>query len=185
MLVHAAAGGVGTIATQVAKLLGAGSVIGTASTEDKLALARSLGADVTINYHQVDDWPQQVLAATGGRGADIILESVGGDIFAKSFEALAPFGHLISFGAASATTATLDVMNLYGPNHTLSGFFLSGWFRRGSAVSDALTQLLTWVAQGDLKIPEVTAFPLERAGEAHHAIQSRKTTGKVVLTPWS
>jgi NADPH:quinone reductase len=108
--------------------VGTRSVIGTASTEDKLAVARSLGADVTINYHQEGDWPGQVLAATGGRGADIILESMGGDIFAKSFEALAPFGHLVSFGAASAATATPNVMNLYGPNHILSGFLLSGWF---------------------------------------------------------
>jgi NADPH:quinone reductase-like Zn-dependent oxidoreductase len=97
----------------VDKLLGAGPIIATASTDDKLALARSLGADIAINYRQDDDWPNQVLAATDGRGVDVILESVGGDIFAKSLGALAPFGHLISFGAASSTAGSLDVKNLY------------------------------------------------------------------------
>jgi NADPH2:quinone reductase len=166
----------------VDKLLGAGPIIATASTDDKLALARSLGADIAINYRQDDDWPNQVLAATDGRGVDVILESVGGDIFAKSLGALAPFGHLISFGAASSTAASLDVKNLYEANHTLTGVLLSGWFRRGSAVSDALTRLLTWIAAGDLRIR--TTFPLEHAAAAHHAIHNRKTTGKVVLTPW-
>jgi NADPH2:quinone reductase len=184
VLVHAAAGGVGTIAIQLAKLLGAGTVIATASTEAKLALARSLGADIGINY-QHDDWPRQILAATDGRGADIVLESVGGEIFARSFEVLAPFGHLVSFGAADGAAARLDITALFGPNHTISGFYLIGWFTRGSAVPDALNQLLTWVARGDLKIPEVTSFPLERAADAHRAIQTRQTTGKVVLTPRS
>lgn len=88
--------------------------------------------------------------------------------FAKSLGALAPFGHLIRFGAASSTATALDVKNLYEADHTLTGVLLSGWFRRGSAVSDALTRLLTWVAAGDLRIP--TTFPprTRRGGAPRH-----------------
>jgi NADPH2:quinone reductase len=98
VLVHAAAGGVGTLAIQLAKLMGAGKVIGTASSPVKLELVRSLGADVAINYTQ-SDWPEQVKQATSGQGADIILEMVGGTITEQSLQCLAPFGHMVIFGA--------------------------------------------------------------------------------------
>lgn len=185
VLIHAAAGGVGTIAIQVAKLLGAYPVIGAASTEEKLSAARALGADLAINYKDDDDWPRQVLAATHGRGADVILDSIGGTVFTQSLTALAPFGQLISIGAASGTPPQLDVMSLYRADHVVAGFLLSNWFRHGNAVSEALQQLITWVAEGKLNIPAPTAFSLAQAADAHSAIHRRTTTGKVILTPWS
>ncbi len=182
VLVHSAAGGVGTLAVQLAKLLGAGRVIATAGTEEKLAKARSLGADVAVNYSQ-NDWIQQVIAANGGQGVNLILESVGGDVFERSFEALAPFGNLVAFGASSGQLPTLNGLRLLGPNHTVSGFYLGGYFTRGAAIPEALTALMTYVMQGQLKIPEPTVFPLEQAAEAHRQLQGRKTTGKIVLAP--
>ena len=159
VLVHAAAGGVGTLAIQIAQLLGAGRIIATASTEDKLTLARSLGADAGVNYTQ-EDWPQQVMTANGGQGVDIVLEMVGGAIFARSFDALAPFGHLIAYGAAGGQMPVLEAGRLLAPNQTVSGFYLGGYFARSGAIPEALTALFTYVMQG------------------------RQTTGKVVLAPW-
>ncbi len=184
VLVHAAAGGVGSLAVQVAKLLGAGTVIATASTQDKLDFSRSVGADLAIDYTR-DDWTERLLEATGGQPADIILEMVGGEIFRRSFDVLAPFGRLVGYGAASGTAAAVDTFTLLRLNHTVSGFYLGGYFGRGSLIPEALTQLFTWVRDGELRIPDVTCFPLARAADAHRAIQARQTTGKVVLTPWS
>jgi NADPH:quinone reductase len=162
----------------------AGTVIATAGSESKLALAKSLGADVAIDYGR-DDWTKEVLDATGGRGADIALDGVGGPIFSGSLEVLAPFGRLVNFGMSSAAVPpAIDVTALYGGNHTVSAFSLYGWFADGSTLPDSLTQLIAWVAGGELKIPKVTEFPLEHAVDAHRAIQNRETTGKVVLTPW-
>ena len=182
VLVHAAAGGVGTIAVQLAKLLGAGRVIATASTEEKLALAQSLGADAGVNYTQ-ENWPQQVMDANGGKGVDIILEMVGGDILARSFGALASFGQLVAYGAAGGQLSTLDVGRLLAPNQTVSGFYLGGHFTRSGVVPEALTALFTYVTQGHLKIPKPSVFPLEQAAEAHRQLEGRQTTGKVVLAP--
>ena len=99
VLIHAAAGGVGTLAVQLARLMGAGKILGTASTEHKLALVRRLGADEAINYTQ-EDWVEQVQRATDGRGADVILEVVGGTIAEQSRHCLAPFGRMVVIGAA-------------------------------------------------------------------------------------
>lgn len=99
VLVHAAAGGMGTLAVQLAKIMGAGKVIATASSSEKLDLACSLGADYGVNYNE-DNWVEQVLDITVGKGVDVILEMVGGDIFKKSMKCLADFGRLVIYGRA-------------------------------------------------------------------------------------
>jgi NADPH2:quinone reductase len=184
VLVHAAAGGVGSLAVQVAKQLGARMVIATAGSASKLELARSLGADVAIDYTR-DDWTAALLAATGGRKADIVLEMVGGDVFRRSFEVLAPFGRIVTYGASSGQPTTLEPIQLLGPNQTVSGFYLGGFFGRGTLIPDALASLFGGVASGRLKVADVTRFPLTAAADAHRSIQSRGTTGKVVLEPWT
>ncbi|MBO1909843.1 zinc-binding dehydrogenase, partial [Microvirga sp. 3-52] len=121
VLVHAAAGGVGAISVQLAKLFGAGKVIATASSDEKLAHAKKLGADHLVNYTE-EDWEQQVLELTDGKGVDVALEMVGGDIFDKTLACLAPFGRLVIFGAASGEQAHLYPAQLMRKNQSVIGF---------------------------------------------------------------
>ncbi|HTD19526.1 MAG TPA: NADPH:quinone oxidoreductase family protein, partial [Ktedonobacteraceae bacterium] len=128
VLVHAAAGGVGTLAIQLAKLLGAGTVIGTASNAQKLELIRRLGADAAINYTE-ENWPEQVKQATGGKGPDIILEMVGGSIAEQSLQCLAPFGRMVIYGAASNQIAQFTGIQLMYKNQAVIGYWLTSQMR--------------------------------------------------------
>ncbi len=182
VLVHAAAGGVGTLAVQIAKLLGAGKVIATASSEEKLDLARSLGADVLINYTQ-DDWPEQVREATDGRGADIILEMVGGDFLEKNLKCLNVFGQMVVFGAASGEWGSIIPVVLMKRCHAVVGFYLPQIMRRPDLFVPSLRETLGWISSGDLKLTIGGSYPLEQAAEAHADLEGRKTTGKLLLNP--
>src|SRR5690349_8368424 len=124
VLVHAAAGGVGTLAVQLAKRLGAGTVLGTASSASKLELVRRLGADEAINYTEAA-WTEQVKAATAGQGADIILEMVGGEIAQQSLRCLAPYGRMVIFGAASGQVTEFSGIQLMYRNQSIIGYWLS------------------------------------------------------------
>jgi NADPH:quinone reductase len=180
VLVHAAAGGVGTLAVQLAKLMGAGTVIGTASNDDKLALARRLGADVTINYTE-DNWAEQVKNATGGKGADIILEMVGGSIAEQSLQCLAPYGRMVIYGAASGEVVQFTGIQLMYKNQAIIGYWLTSQLRRADRVARAALELMQYLATGKLEIIVEHTYPLAEAVEAHKAIAARKTVGKVVL----
>lgn len=181
VLVHAAAGGVGTIAVQLAKLLGAGKVIATASTEEKLQLAESLGADALVNYTE-DSWKDKVLEATDGRGADIILEMVGDDIFYQSLKCLAPFGRLIVFGRASRKETLFDPRKLMNRNQTVSGFFLGDW-KDYQANNKGISLLFDYIREGKLKISIGGVYPLHEVGKVQDLIENRKTHGKIILKP--
>ncbi len=191
VLVHAAAGGVGTLAVQLARLMGAGKVIGTASTEEKLEFARSLGADVTINYTQ-GAWVDQVLAATEGKGVDIILEMVGGEIGKKNLQCLAPFGRMPIYGATSGKMSVdgflqwewtqFTGVELMYKNQTVTGYWLTEWVKsRPDSLAVASKKLMQFLASGQIKIIVGLTFPLEEAANAHRALAERKTKGKVVL----
>ncbi len=180
VLVHAAAGGVGTLAVQLAKLMGAGTVIGTASNDDKLALARRLGADVTINYTE-DNWAEQVKNATGGTGADIILEMVGGHIAEQSLQCLAPYGRMVIYGAASGEVVQFTGIQLMYKNQAIIGYWLTSQLRRTDHIARAAIELMQYLATGKLEIIVEHTYPLAEAVEAHKAIAARKTVGKVVL----
>lgn len=180
VLVHAAAGGVGTLVVQLAKLMGAGTVLGTASNPTKLELVRSLGADVAINYTE-PTWVEQVKSATGGKGADIILEMVGGDIAEQSLQCLAPFGRMVVFGAASGNITQFTGIQLMYKNQAIIGYWLTAWLQRPDRIAVAVTELMQYLAQGKVKIIVGKSFPLADAAEAHRTIASRQTTGKVVL----
>ena len=182
VLVHSAAGGVGSLLVQLAKILGAGQVIATASSQEKLDLARSLGADTAVNYTD-RDWPQQVKDASGGTGVDIVLDAVGGDIFRRSFECLAPFGYIINYGNASGESSIVDMRQLTMPNQSASGFYLGAYFGRPQLIEDAYGVLFSEAASGTLKVHAEEVFPLEQAAEAHRRIEGRQTTGKVFLHP--
>jgi len=180
VLVHAAAGGVGTLAVQLARLLGAGTVIGTASSDKKLDLARRLGANLGINYTD-DSWPRQVREATGGLGADVILEMVGGENIERNLQCLAPFGRMVVFGAASGQPSTMAPTRLMAKNQTITGYWLTAWMSRPARVAYAIQQLLGYIAQRQLEVIVGETFPLARAADAHRAIAARRTIGKVVL----
>lgn len=180
VLVQAAAGGVGTLAVQIAKLMGAGKVIGTASSEAKLDLARSLGADVVINYSK-SDWGAQVKSATNGLGADIILEMAGGEVAQQSLQCLAPFGRMVVYGAASGEIAQFTGIQLMYKNQAIIGYWLTAWLQRADRVAVAALELMQYLNGGQLQIIVGNTFPLADAAEAHRAIAERKTTGKVVL----
>ncbi|PLS02781.1 quinone oxidoreductase family protein [Neobacillus cucumis] len=182
VLVHAAAGGVGTIAVQLAKLFGAGKVIATASSEEKLALAGEMGADVLINYTE-HDWEQKVLEATGGRGVNVALEMVGGEVFNKTVKCLATFGRLVIFGAASGEQSRFYPSTLMARNQSVIGFFLPQIMRKPELLQPSLVELFSYLGQGKLKLTIGGIFPLEEAAKIHTLLQSRKTQGKLILEP--
>ena len=180
VLVHAAAGGVGTLAVQLAKLMGTGTVIGTASNSRKLELVRRLGADAAINYTE-GNWVEQVKNATGGQGADIILEMVGGQIAEQSLQCLAPFGRMVVYGATSGQIVQFSGIQLMYKNQAIIGYWLTSQMRRTDRIVMAAMELMQYLVSGKLEIIVGQTFPLAEAAEAHKAIAERKTMGKVVL----
>ena len=180
VLVQAAAGGVGTLAVQLARLMGAGKVIGTASNEHKLDLVRRLGADAAINYTQ-DDWVEQIKKATGGRGVDVVLEVVGGTVANQCLQCLAPFGRMVIIGAASGERAQFSAVQLMYKNLSVVGYWLTAWMSRPDRIAAAAMELMQYLASGTLQIIVGQTYPLAEAAEAHRAIAERRTTGKVVL----
>src|SRR6266567_3313300 len=180
VLVHAAAGGVGTLAVQLAKLMGAGIVVGTASNDRKLDLIRQLGADAAINYTE-DNWVEQVKNATRGQGTDIILEMVGGEIAEQSLKCLAPFGRMIIYGAASGKIAQFSGIQLTYKNQAIIGYWLTSQLQRVDRIAVAAMELMQFLASGKLQIIVGQTFPLAEAAQAHQAVAERRTMGKVVL----
>lgn len=182
VLVHAAAGGVGTLSVQLAKLFGAGKIIATASSPEKLELARQMGADVLVNYTE-PNWVDQVLEATGGKGVDVALEMVGGEVFNKTLKCLATFGRLVVFGAASGEQSRMYPASLMARNQSVIGFFLPQIMRKPELLQTSLVELLSYLGEGKLKLTLGGVFPLEEAADVHRLLQSRKTTGKLILEP--
>jgi NADPH2:quinone reductase len=190
VVVHAAAGGVGNLAVQLAKAAGAGRVIATASTRAKLDLAVGLGADEGVLLEEgvsSDEVKARLLEASGGRKVDTVFEMVGGATFDGSLAALAPFGRLVTFGMASRTEpAPLRPATLMVGSHSVIGFWLMDCLRPGlvdSMVATPLRDLLDQVAEGRLAPLEGHTYPLAQARQAHEDMRSRRTTGKVVLDP--
>jgi len=166
----------------MAKLMGASPVIATASTQEKLDLAKDLGADVLINYTE-EDWPERVREATEDKGADVILEMVGGDFPQQNLKCLNAFGRMVVFGAASGDRGNLVPSELMKKNHVVAGFYLPNIMSRPKLFAPSLEKILGWISSGDLKLTIGARYPLEQAQEAHDALEGRKTTGKIVLNP--
>lgn len=173
VLVHAGAGGVGSAAIQLARQLGA-RVVATASTEEKLAVARELGADEAFLY---DGFEKRVRA-------DVVLDSVGGDVFKRSFGTLNPLGVVVAAGFAGGWWEPLDPAPLVGRNVGVLGFYLGRLMRhRPEVVRDAIAELVALWESGAVRPLVGATFPLAQAGEAHRLIESRRSIGKVVLVP--
>lgn len=181
VLIQAAAGGLGTMLVQIAHNLGA-TVIGTASTQEKCDLIRSLGCDHPINY-TATKFRKVVRELTNGVGCDLAIESVGGDVFDHSLTCLKPRGMLITLGIASKTPPSVQAAVLLAKNWTVAGFHLMEYLKDQKATRDAVQQLHEWVNGGKLQFVAKHEFPLEKAAEAQQFISDRKSIGKVVLIP--
>jgi NADPH:quinone reductase len=181
VVVHAAAGGVGTLAIQLAKLWGAGNVIAVASTPEKLQLATELGADNTV-LADAGDLKKALQEANSGKKVDIVLEMVGGSTFDASLAALAPFGRLATFGMASRTLPkAINPGELMSHSRAVVGFWLVHCFADPAMLQPQMAELLELVAAGDLVPQTGGSYPLEQAANAHRDLRSRATTGKLVL----
>jgi NADPH:quinone reductase len=172
VLVHAGAGGVGSAAVQVAKHLGARVVV-TASSEEKRRVALELGADEALGYDELETVR-----------ADVVLDSVGGDVFARSFGVLKPLGTVIAIGFAGGWWEPLDPGPLVGRNVGLQGFYLGRLMRhRPDVVREAIGEVVGLWDQGAVKPLVGATFPLGEAAAAHRLIEERRSVGKVVLVP--
>ncbi len=181
VLVHAAAGGVGTTALQLARVLGAGLVVGAVGSAGKEPAARAAGADVVVNTREAD-WPDRVSEATAGRGVDVILDSVAGRVTGESFRCLAPFGRLVNFGDASGEAGWVPTIDLHGSCRAVLGFSLGTTRRhRAQDLSAAAAAVLSFLAHNLLTMHVGREMPLEQAGEAQRLVEERASTGKVLL----
>ncbi len=188
VVVIAGAGGVGSLAVQLALRWGAGRVIATASSAEKRALAEELGAHATVDPALADDDPKAFTAAlreaNGGRPVDMVLEMTGGNVFAGSLSALAPFGRLVTYGmAARQETPAVPPGALMQRSRAVIGFWLAHCMAHPQMMDAAMNDLLPMVAEGALKPVVGGRYPLSAVREAHQDLLARRTTGKLVLDP--
>ena len=182
VVIHAAAGGVGTIAIQLAKMWGA-KVIASTSSPEKAELAKKLGADVTIDAN-AEDLAAVMLEANGSKKVNLILEMVGGKTFDASLEVLAPFGRVVTYGMAARTPpSSINPAVLMGGSKTITGFWLSHCFGRKELLNDVINELFQLVVAGKLQPVIGATYPLSKAADAHRAMLARQTTGKIALDP--
>ena len=181
-LVHAGAGGVGLLLTQIAKMRGA-RVITTVSTETKAALSREAGADHVVLYTE-QDFEAAVKDLTGGKGLEVVYDSVGKTTYAKSLNCLAPRGMLVLFGQSSGVVESIDPLQL---SQKGSLFFtrptLINYIATSTELQRRAADLFDWIGSGKLRLRTEFEYPLRSAAEAHQALAGRKTTGKVLLIP--
>jgi putative PIG3 family NAD(P)H quinone oxidoreductase len=182
LLVHGGAGGIGTMAIQLAHALGA-RVVATAGSAEKLELCRSLGADVVVNYRE-QDFVEEVRRATDGRGADVILDNMGASYLGRNLDALATEGRLVIIGMQGGTKAELDIGKLLRKRGTVAATSLRARPVAEKAAICAAVVENVWplVADGTVKPVVHTTLPLERAGEAHQLMEDSGHVGKIMLT---
>jgi NADPH2:quinone reductase len=179
-LIHAAAGGTGNLLVQMAKLRGA-RVIATASTEAKRALATEAGADAVLPY---EDFDTATRTLTGGKGVDVVYDSVGRDTFERSLNCLRPRGVLALFGHASGTVSPVDPLTLMSKGSLyLTRPTLGNYLQTRAELLQRAGDVLSWLGSGALKARIDRQLPLSEAGAAQAALAGRATTGKVVLIP--
>ena len=181
-LVHAGASGVGIAAIQLARRAGA-TVLATASSAERLARLANLGLDHGIDY-ATTDFVAEVRRLTDGRGADVIVDSVGGSTLQRSLHCLAYRGRCVTFGdAGRESPSTLDISTMRANNQTLVGYFLGAELFLGTRAHAMIAGHLADIAAGGLQVVIDRRFPLEEAGEAHAYIESRQAFGRVLLVP--
>jgi NADPH2:quinone reductase len=182
VVVISGAGGVGSLAVQLAKPFGAGRVIATASSEEKRALTLELGADAAVDP-SVEDLTGALVEANGGGRVDVVLEMSGGRVFDQSAEALAPFGRIVAYGIASREQNSLETGRLMRKSRTVAGFWLMHCLGPRDMVEEPLADLFDRATRGELKPRVGATYPLSEVRRAHEDMQGRRTSGKLLLDP--
>ena len=180
VLVHAGAGGVGLLLTQMAKRLGA-RVITTVSTAEKAELSRGAGADVVVLY-TLESFVEEVKRQTNGEGLPVVYDSVGKTTFEDSLKCLRPRGLLTLYGASSGAVPAMDPIRLMAGSLYLTRPTLKDYVRTRGELEARAADVFGWMASGELKVRVGATYPLEEAAQAHRDLAGRKTTGKVLLT---
>jgi NADPH:quinone reductase-like Zn-dependent oxidoreductase len=179
VLIHAVAGGVGTAAVQIGKILGV-EMYGTSSSEEKLARVKELGLQHAINYRQ-HDYQQAVSDLTHGEGVDAVFEMLGGEHTAKSALCLRDFGRVIVYGTATGKHGQFDPGALYAKGTSVHGLWLTYLSQKPAIMASAWKQLSSWAAEGKLRPVVGSALPMEKASDAYRLLLERRNFGKVVL----
>lgn len=179
VLIHAAAGGVGTAAVQIGKLLGV-EMYGTSSSDEKLDRVKALGLHHAINYKR-QDYEEAIRDLTRGEGVDVVFEMLGGEHTAKSVRCLRDFGRVIVYGTATGQRVQLDPGILYAKGASVHGLWLTYLSAKRELMQQAWNELSGWIAQGDLRPVIGDVLPMERAADAYRLLLERKNFGKVVL----
>jgi NADPH2:quinone reductase len=182
VVVHGAAGGVGSIAVQLGHPLGAGRVIATASNEEKRAIALELGADVAVDP-AAEGLTERLIEANGGEPVDVVFEMSGGEVFDASYRALAPFGRIVAYGIATNEANKVSTGSLLRHSRAVVGFYLFHCLQRPGMFGDALAELFARAARGELKAIVGGTYPLDQAAQAQIDLRERRTTGKLLLDP--
>ena len=182
VVVHAAAGGVGSLAVQLAKRFGAGRVIATASSEEKRALATELGADAVVDS-RAEELTDALVEANAGEKVDVVLEMGGGKMFDQSLAAIAPFGRLVTYGAASGERGMASSFDLLGGSLAVVGFYLFHVLGDEERTARPLQEMFSLVASGELRPIVGETYPLSEAARAHEDMEGRRTSGKLLLDP--
>jgi NADPH2:quinone reductase len=182
VVVHSAAGGVGSLAVQLGRHMGAGRVIATASSGDKRGLALELGADAAV-----DGAPEglcdRLVEANGGQPVDVVFEMAGGQVFEESMRALAPLGRMVVYGIATREQNELRTGRLLKRSHAVIGFWLMHLLGQPAMIDEPLAELFDLAARGEVRPQLGAVYPLTHVRQAHEDLQGRRTTGKVVLDP--
>jgi NADPH2:quinone reductase len=182
IVVHAAAGGVGSLAVQLARRWGAGRIIGVASTPEKRRLAEEHGAHVTLNADP-EFLRERIVEANGGRRVDVVLEMVGGEVFRRSLHALAPFGRIVVFGAAGNEPRDVPLDELEELNVALVGFWLRPLTQTPERLAGPLAELFDYVRDGSLRPHVGRVYALDEVRAAHADLEGRRSVGKLLLAP--
>jgi NADPH2:quinone reductase len=184
VVIVAAAGGVGSLAVQLGRPMGAGRVIALASTQAKRDLTLELGADVAVDSDP-EGLKDRLIEANDGRQVDVVFEMAGGAVFDACLAALAPFGRLVTYGIASGEGNEVHTRKLMGRSRAVVGFWLMHCIGRPAMIDEALADLFARVAAGELRVVVGGTYPLEQAAQAQVDLRERRTTGKVLLDPTS
>ena len=182
VVVISAAGGVGSLAVQLGKPFGAGRVIATASTPEKRELTLSLGADAAVDTSS-EDLTAALIEANDGKQVDAVFEMAGGSVFTGAFEALAPFGRIVTYGIASREPNTVETGRLMRKSRAVVGFWLMHCLGRREMMEEPLADLFDRAARGELKPQIGETYPLSEVRRAHEDMHGRRTSGKLLLDP--
>ena len=182
VVVHAAAGGVGSLALQLGRRLGAGRLIATASSEQKREVALELGADVAIDPDP-EGLTERLIEANGGREVDVVFDMSGGEVFEPSYRALAHFGRIVVCGIASQEPNRISSGSLLRHSRAIVGFYIFHCLERPGMFTDALAELLARAERGELRAIVGETYPLEQAARAQEDLRERRSSGKLLLDP--